>query len=79
MAAAEQRKAMLRRLLEELPENQAETLALRVVLGYSLADVSAATGAPINTVRSRLRLAKEALRRRIEADPEAVVLAEVGP
>lgn len=76
---AEQRKKMLRRLLEELPEAQAETLALRVVLGYSLADVAAATGVPVNTVRSRLRLAKESLRRRIEADPEAAELAEVEP
>lgn len=77
MAAAEQRKAMLRGLLEELPEVQAETLALRIVLGYSLADVAAATGVPVNTVRSRLRLAKESLRRRIEADPDAAELAEV--
>ena len=79
LVASEQRKAMLRRLLEELPEVQAETLALRVVLGYSLADVAATTGVPVNTVRSRLRLAKEALRRRIEADPDATALAEVEP
>jgi RNA polymerase sigma-70 factor (ECF subfamily) len=26
-------------------------------------------GVPLNTVRSRVRLAKEALRRRIDADP----------
>jgi RNA polymerase sigma-70 factor (ECF subfamily) len=32
-------------------------------------EVADATGAPINTVRSRVRLAKEALRRRIEEDP----------
>jgi RNA polymerase sigma-70 factor (ECF subfamily) len=63
------RREALRNLLEELPEIQAETFALRVALGYSMQEVAAATGAPVNTVRSRLRLAREALRRRIEQDP----------
>jgi RNA polymerase sigma-70 factor (ECF subfamily) len=40
-------------------------------------EVADATGAPVNTVRSRLRLAKEALRRRIEEDPALIeVLGE---
>jgi RNA polymerase sigma-70 factor (ECF subfamily) len=73
-AWASRRRAALRRLLDELPEVQAETFALRVALGYSMQEVASATGAPVNTVRSRLRLAKEALRRRIEEDP---ALAEV--
>ena len=67
--SAERRKKALRDLLTELPEEQADALALRVVLGWSLEEVAQATGAPLNTVRSRVRLAKEALRRRIEADP----------
>jgi RNA polymerase sigma-70 factor (ECF subfamily) len=66
---AERRRALVRELLEELPEEQSESLALRIILGWTLDEVSVTTGAPINTVRSRLRLAKEALRRRIEADP----------
>ena len=66
---ARQRQAIVRGLLEELPEEQAESLALRVVLGWSLDDVASATGAPLNTVRSRIRLAKEALRRKIEGVP----------
>jgi RNA polymerase sigma-70 factor (ECF subfamily) len=73
-AWAARRRAALRSLLDELPEVQAETFALRIALGYSMQEVAAATGAPVNTVRSRLRLAKEALRRRIEQDP---ALAEV--
>jgi RNA polymerase sigma-70 factor (ECF subfamily) len=73
-AWAARRRAALRGLLDELPEVQAETFALRIALGYSMQEVAAATGAPVNTVRSRLRLAKEALRRRIEEDP---ALAEV--
>ncbi len=66
---AGRRREALRALLDELPEVQAETFALRVALGYSMQEVAAATGAPVNTVRSRLRLAREALRRRIEQDP----------
>lgn len=68
-AEAEWRRRVIRDLLEELPEEQAETLALRVMLGWSLEEVANATGAPVNTVRSRVRLAKEALRRRIEENP----------
>lgn len=63
------RRELLRELLEELPEEQAEALTLRVVMGWSLEEVSRASGAPINTVRSRVRLAKEALRERIESVP----------
>ena len=33
-------------------------IALRFVLGWSLEEVSRVTGAPVNTVRSRVRLAK---------------------
>lgn len=76
--SAERRKRALRDLLTDLPEEQADALALRVVLGWSLEDVAQATGAPLNTVRSRVRLAKEALRRRIEADPTLSDELEVG-
>jgi RNA polymerase sigma factor (sigma-70 family) len=63
------RTAAFRGLLDDLPDEQAETFALRVVLDYSLDQVAAATGAPLNTVRSRVRLAREKLKQRIEADP----------
>ena len=69
MALASRRTTLLRELLCQIPEEQAETLALRVVLGWTLEEIAQATGVPQNTVRSRVRLAKEALRRRIEADP----------
>jgi RNA polymerase sigma factor (sigma-70 family) len=62
------RMELLRDLLARIPEEQAETLTLRVVLGWSLPDVAAATGVPLNTVRSRIRLAKNALRTAVEAD-----------
>ena len=67
---ASRRREAVRTLLDDLPEEQAEALALRFMLGWSLLEIAEASGAPVNTVRSRLRLAKEALRRRIEADPK---------
>jgi RNA polymerase sigma factor (sigma-70 family) len=60
---------VLRDLLADLPAEQGETLAMRIVLGYSLEEVAKTTGVPVNTVRSRVRLAKERLKARIEADP----------
>ncbi len=66
--AALRRRAVLR-LVDQLPEEQAETMVLRFVLGWKLHEIAGATGVPFNTVRSRLRLAKDALLRRIEEDP----------
>jgi RNA polymerase sigma-70 factor, ECF subfamily len=66
---AARRRAAVRDLLDELPEEQAEALALRIMLGWSLKEISDATSTPLNTVRSRMRLAKNALRQRVAADP----------
>jgi RNA polymerase sigma-70 factor (ECF subfamily) len=74
---SERRRAHLRRLLDELPVEQSEALVMRAVLGHSIEEVSEATHTPINTVRSRLRLAKEALRARIMSDPALAELGEV--
>lgn len=76
---AERRKRLVRDLLGVIPEEQAEALALRVALGWSLEEIAEASGAPLNTVRSRLRLAKEALRKRIESDPVLREELEVTP
>lgn len=76
-ASAQRRKELLRNLLAELPAEQAETLAMRVVLGFSLEEVAAQTGTPLNTVRSRLRLAKERLKSRIANEPELLDALEV--
>jgi RNA polymerase sigma-70 factor (ECF subfamily) len=56
-------------LLSRIPADQAEAIALRIVLGWSLVVVARVTDVPVNTVRSRVRLAKKALRAAIEADP----------
>lgn len=77
-AAPERRRAALRALLDSVPEEQAEALVLRFVAGLSLAEVAEASGAPLNTVRSRLRLAKENLQKRIADDPRLAELLEVG-
>jgi RNA polymerase sigma-70 factor (ECF subfamily) len=71
-ASAQRRKQIIRDLLAELPDEQAESMAMRFVLGWSLEEVARATHAPVNTVRSRLRLAKTALKKRIESDPVLV-------
>jgi RNA polymerase sigma-70 factor (ECF subfamily) len=65
----EQRVALLARLLDELPEGQAECLAYRVLLEMPLPQIAREIGVPINTVRSRVRLARNHLRDRILADP----------
>jgi RNA polymerase sigma factor (sigma-70 family) len=62
------RRQILRELCDELPEAQSEALVLHCVMGLSLEEVAAVSGAPENTVRSRLRLAKESLRSKILGD-----------
>ncbi|HVT06364.1 MAG TPA: RNA polymerase sigma factor [Polyangia bacterium] len=66
-AAAYQRRCV-RDLLDRLPAEQAEIMALHVVLGYSLPEVARSTAVALNTVKSRLRLAKQALRRHLESE-----------
>jgi len=73
-AQAERRRHALRGMLRELPEEQAETFALRIVLGYSIEEVAAATGVQANTVRSRMRRAREVLKARLDADPRLSAL-----
>jgi RNA polymerase sigma-70 factor (ECF subfamily) len=68
-AQASRRRELLFDLLDELPESQAETFALRVVLDYSLEEIATVMETPVNTVRSRIRRARETLKARIEADP----------
>jgi RNA polymerase sigma-70 factor (ECF subfamily) len=74
----ERKQRMWRDLLAELPAQQAEALALRAVEGYSIDEIAQMTSAPLETVRSRLRLAKTTLRQRIESDPKLADLVEEG-
>ena len=67
---ARKRRDVFRQLLDELPAVQSEVLALHCVLGFTVAETAAATGVPLNTVRSRLLAAKAALRDRLSEDHE---------
>jgi len=74
---AARRRAAFRGLLSSLAPEQAEALARRVLLGYAVDEIASEMGAPIETIRSRLRLAKAALRERITNDPELLELSEM--
>ena len=71
------RREALRTLLDELPANQAEVLVLHAALGFTIEEVADAVGRPAETIRSRLRLAKQLLRQRIHASPELSEILEV--
>lgn len=55
--------------LEALPEGQAEAMVMQHVLGCSPSEIANAMQIPVNTVRSRVRLARRSLAKRLDADP----------
>ena len=55
-------RAALRHAFESLPAPQRAVVALHLYLGYSIAETAEVVGAPLETVRSRLRLAREQMR-----------------
>jgi RNA polymerase sigma factor (sigma-70 family) len=57
----EQAEAM-RDLLRRVRPIQAETLVMRIVLGFSVEEIAIATAVSVNTVKTRLRLGKKTLR-----------------
>ena len=61
--------AAVRGLLSTLPEQQAETLALHCVVGFTVSEIASSAGVSAETVRSRLRLGRRALRERLKSDP----------
>jgi len=77
--ASAQAAAAVRELLATLPAPQAEALALHCVGGCTLAEIASATGAPLQTVKSRLRLARRALRRALDGRPGLIELLEGEP
>lgn len=75
-SAAPDRSVQLRqrgeRMLEHLaalPEGQAEAMVMQFVLGCSPSEIADAMQVPVNTVRSRVRLARRSLAKRLESDP----------
>jgi RNA polymerase sigma-70 factor (ECF subfamily) len=71
-ATTNQRRAMqqVRDLIATLPGPQAEALALHCLLGYTIPEIAQTTGVPAETVRSRLRLAGQSLRVKLQAAGE---------
>jgi RNA polymerase sigma factor (sigma-70 family) len=66
----------VRALLLTLPAAQAEALALHCAGSCTLAEIAAATNAPLQTVKSRLRLARRALREKLDDRPALLELLE---
>jgi RNA polymerase sigma-70 factor (ECF subfamily) len=64
------RREALSALLDELPPDQAEVLVLHAAYGFTIEELAGAVGRPLETIRSRLRLAKRTLRDRIDASPD---------
>jgi RNA polymerase sigma-70 factor (ECF subfamily) len=66
-AAAEMASlAALRMAFESLPADQRAVIALHLHAGYSVAETAELVAAPIETVRSRLRLGRERMRIALE-------------
>lgn len=70
------RRQVVRQLLNDLPDAQAEALVLHCLAGLTVSELAGSMGVPRETARSRLRLAKAALRKRIAGDPDAIDLLE---
>jgi RNA polymerase sigma factor (sigma-70 family) len=76
---AARRRMLVRQLLDELPDVIAEALASHFILGYTVDEIAASSSVPANTVWSRLRLGKQALRRKLERDTELADMLGVLP
>jgi RNA polymerase sigma factor (sigma-70 family) len=70
---------LVRELVATLSEPLAEALTLHVILGYTVGEISETCGVSSETVRSRLRLAKQALRKRVLGNPKLREALEVEP
>ena len=62
---------LVRDLIDDLPAAQIEALLMRAVLGYSVEEIAVATQVPVNTAKSRLRIGKDSLRRRLKREAPA--------
>lgn len=73
-----ERSAMtaVRDLMTTLPLAQAEALALHCVLGCTIEEVASALSVPQETIRSRLRLSKQALRKHVMQDAKLTEIVD---
>lgn len=66
LVAAEERDERVRKAMLELPDEQAVLVRQAFFLGRSHSQIAEATGLPLGTVKSRIRLAFSRLRRSLE-------------
>jgi RNA polymerase sigma-70 factor (ECF subfamily) len=60
---------LIRRILDRLSGVQSEAMLMRIVLGFSVEEIARTTGVSQNTVKTRLRLGKDALRKDLRRSP----------
>ncbi|MCK9462524.1 MAG: sigma-70 family RNA polymerase sigma factor [Proteobacteria bacterium] len=77
-AVRRSRMEMWAKHLHKLPDKRRETLVLRLVYGYSVAEVARLMDAPLNTVRDRIRVGLRELRQSLGVDPAAIELLGSG-
>jgi len=65
VAARSQLEARLRTALEKLNPDQKEVFMMRQFQGLPFAEIAAVVGCPVNTAKTRMRYALEALRREL--------------
>ena len=70
---AGQARERLSRYVEELRPEWRMVISLRYDGGLEYAEIAAVLGIPLNTVRTHLRRARQALRERLEAEDEAAL------
>ena len=56
---------LVEKLLDDLSNAQGQTLFLRIVLEHSVEEIARLTAVPVETVRTRLKRGKDALRKRL--------------
>ena len=76
-AISRRRREVVQQLLDDLPDLLAEALALHFAFGYTVEEIAATAAISPNTVWSRLRLGKRALRRKLGRDAQLAELFEI--
>lgn len=77
LVSTKRQREVLGMLLDELAPAQAEVLVLHCALGFTVEEIARSSGCPSETVRSRLRLARQCLRQRISASSQLAEILEL--
>ncbi|MEO1233636.1 MAG: RNA polymerase sigma factor [Myxococcota bacterium] len=67
-------RALVLVLLENLSDKQAEALVLRTIFGFTVKEVADVLDTPVETIRSRIRLARHRLDEALRSDPQLAQL-----